>query len=77
MCLVFSWKESFLAMWIADKLSQKRLQGLLRGRFNEVSRLNIHCISQVVTAKALYSASAEEREGHVCFFAFHEIRADP
>jgi len=37
----------------------------------------IHCISHVVVASALYSASEEDLETVFCFFVFQETREFP
>jgi hypothetical protein len=64
-------------MWIADSLSQKRLHGMEFGNWKALRRLWSHCISQVVEANAMYSASVDNLEGVGCFLARHEIREGP
>ena len=76
-CLLRSWNNGLWAMRRANWLSQCKLKGSgweipksARSCFNQLS-------SQVVTAMARYSASAEERATVVCFLVRHEIGLVP
>lgn len=76
-CLVHSWNMRFEAICIAAWLSQNRLVGLIRWISRSSSNWCIQQVSIVVSAIALYSTSADDREIVGCFFDFHDMSASP
>lgn len=77
MCLVLVWKTGFAARLLALVLSQYRADGEDKVIPNPTSNYEIHNIFALVTAKVLYSASAEEREMVGCFFELQETNELP
>lgn len=75
MCFVRLWKMRLVAMWMVALLSQnnKQCEGELTCK--SFSSWCNHMISDVLAAKARYSASVEDRDTMLCFFAFHDTKA--
>jgi len=76
-CFVRSWKTGFWAMWRAAWLSQYKIMGLERWMSRSWRSVLSHVSSQVVDARARYSASAEEWETVYCFLVRQEIGLVP
>lgn len=76
-CLVLSWKIGFLVRWRAAWLWQSRRAGWGWSILKSFSRYINHMISQLVWAKAQYSASTDERETVACFFDFQLTKEFP
>ena len=62
---------------MATWLSQKSIAGFGWNTSKSFNKARIQVISYVVTAMALYFASAEDLETIDCFLDFHEIRESP
>ena len=73
-CLVLSWNIGFSPIYMAAWVPQKSIASLGWNTSKSFNKAKIQVISQVVTAMALYSASAEDLETMNCFLDFHEIR---
>lgn len=76
-CLVRSWNVGLEAMWRAAWLSQNKIAGDEAGIWKSRNSCVIHIISLIVTARARYSASAEELDTMGCFLARHDKRESP
>ena len=76
-CFVLSCWTGFVAMDIADWLSVYSKADCECLISKSCKAYKSHWISQVVVARARYSASAEDRLTVTCFFDFHEINELP
>jgi hypothetical protein len=75
--LVRSWKTSLWAICMAPRLSQYRSVGEDCDVSKSASSRRIHNISEVVSARARYSASVLERAVKVRFLLRQDIRESP
>lgn len=62
---------------MADSLSQKMVAGVEMVICKSLLNCVSHSTLLVVVARALYSASVDDREMIICFFVFHETKAFP
>lgn len=67
----------FKAKAMPEALSTLMEMGVCGKTWRSLRRQHNQVISQVVSAKALYSASVEDLDTTVCFLACHEMRLDP
>ena len=72
-CFVLSWNVGLEAIAVVAWLSHNTVVGIKTFTWRSV----ISCVIHITDAKALYSASAEDRETVACFLDFQEIMESP
>lgn len=76
-CFVRSWKIGLFAICIAARLSQYITAGVVQTTWKSIGNCLIQITSLTVAPRALYSASAEEREMVVWHLDFQETNNLP
>ena len=77
MCFIRECWTGLKLRWVAPKLSQSSLGCPDKGRPSSLNNERSHDVSEAALARALYSASVDERATALCFFELQEIGLTP
>ena len=77
MCFILECCTRLKLIWVAPRLSQRREGGALREKPSSWNKARSHIVSDAAFARALYSASVDERATALCFLELQEIGFEP